>query len=107
MPREAVTGERGVLRRPGCVTGQPGCVMADLNYGDPEPRWFGLKRRPRAKIILLAFLVVDVVVAGSLIAANMASGADPAAAGPVAQVQVKAGTGPSSPPARICGNASV
>jgi parallel beta helix pectate lyase-like protein len=100
MPREAVTGERGVLRR-------PGCVMADLNYDDPEPRWFGLKRRPRAKTILLAFLVVDVVVAGSLIAANMASGANQAAAGPVAQVQVKAGTGPSSPPARICGNASV
>lgn len=81
--------------------------MADLNYGEPEPRWFGLKRRPRAKTILLAFLVVDVVVAGSLIAANMASGANQAAAGPVAQVQVKAGTGPSSPPARICGNASV
>ncbi len=81
--------------------------MADLNYGDPEPRWFGLKRRPRAKTVLLAFLVVDVVVAGSLIAANMASGANPVTAGPVAHVQVKAGTGPSSPPARICGNASV
>jgi hypothetical protein len=81
--------------------------MADLNYGDPEPRWFGLKRRPRAKTVLLAFLVVDVVVAGSLIVANMASGANPVEAGPVAQVQVKAGTGPSSPPARICGNASV
>src|ERR1700722_5261071 len=98
MPREAVSGERGVLR-------QPGCVMADLNYGDPEPRWFGLKRRPGAKAVLLAFLVVDVVVAGSLIAANMASGANPVEAGPVAQVQVKAGNGPSSPPARICGDA--
>ena len=81
--------------------------MADLNYGDPEPRWFGMKRRPRAKTVLVAFLVVDVVVAGSLIAANMASGANPVQAGPAAQVQVKAGTGPSSPPARICGNAAV
>jgi hypothetical protein len=99
MPREAVTGERGVPR-------QPGCVMADLNYGDPEPRWFGMKR-PRPKTILLAFLVVDVLVAGSLIAANIASGANPVQAGPVAQAPVKAGTGPSSPPARICGNAAV
>jgi hypothetical protein len=80
--------------------------MADPHYEDPEPRWFGVKR-PRLKWILLAVLVVDVVVVGSLVAANMASGAKPVPAGPTAQIQPKAGTGPLSPPARICGNAAI
>jgi hypothetical protein len=80
--------------------------MADPHYEDPEPRWFGVKR-PRLKWILLAVLVVDVVVVGSLVAANMASGAKPMPAGPTAQIQPKAGTGPLSPPARICGNAAI
>ena len=80
--------------------------MADPHYEDSEPRWFGVKR-PRLKWILLAVLVVDVVVVGSLVAANMASGAKPMPAGPTAQIQPKAGTGPSSPPARICGNAAI
>ncbi len=80
--------------------------MADPHYEDSEPRWFGMKR-PRLKWILLAVLVVDVVVAGSLVAANMASGAKPMPAGPAAQIQPKAGTGPSSPPARVCGNAAI
>ena len=80
--------------------------MADPHDEDSEPRWFGVKR-PRLKWILLAVLVVDVVVVGSLVAANMASGAKPMPAGPTAQIQPKAGTGPSSPPARICGNAAI
>ena len=80
--------------------------MADPHYEDPEPRWFGVKR-PRLKWILLAVLVVDAVVVGSLVAANMASGAKPMPAGPAAQIQPKAGTGPSSPPARVCGNAAI
>ena len=80
--------------------------MADPHYEDPEPRWFGVKR-PRLKWILLAVLVVDAVVVGSLVAANMASGAKPMPAGPTAQIQPKAGTGPLSPPARICGNAAI
>ena len=80
--------------------------MADPPDEDSEPRWFGVKR-PRLKWILLAVLVVDVVVVGSLVAANMASGAKPMPAGPTAQIQPKAGTGPSSPPARICGNAAI
>src|SRR5262249_31349952 len=82
--------------------------MAGPHYGEEEsePRWFGMKR-PRLKWILLTVLVVDVIVVGSLVAANMASGSKPMPAGPTAQIQPKAGTGPSSPPARICGNASI
>jgi len=82
--------------------------MAGPHYGDEEsePRWFGMKR-PRLKWILLTVLVVDVIVVGSLVAANMASGSKPMPAGPTAQIQPKVGTGPSSPPARICGNAGI
>ncbi|HEX3311797.1 MAG TPA: hypothetical protein VHS32_36595, partial [Streptosporangiaceae bacterium] len=80
--------------------------MADPHDEDSEPRWFGVKR-PRLKWILLAVLVVDVVVVGSLVAANLASGAKPMPAGPTEQIQPKDGTGPSSPPARVCGNAAI
>ena len=80
--------------------------MTGPHYEESEPRWFGVKR-PRLKWILLAVLAVDAVVVGSLVAANMASGAKPMPAGPAAQIQPKAGTGPSSPPARICGNAAI
>jgi hypothetical protein len=71
-----------------------------------EPRRFGVKR-PRLKVILLACLVADVVVVGSLVAANMVGGADPLPPGPTAQVRPQAGMGPSAPPARICGNAAI
>jgi hypothetical protein len=80
--------------------------MTGPHYEESEPRWFGVKRA-RLKWILLAVLVVDAVVVGSLVAANMASGAKPMPTGPAAQVQPKAGTGPSSPPARVCGNAAI
>ena len=94
-----MAGLRGVLR-------QARCVMADPHDEDSESRWFGVKR-PRLKWILLAVLVVDVVVVGSLVAANLASGAKPMSAGPTEQIQPKDGTGPSSPPARVCGNAAI
>jgi hypothetical protein len=80
--------------------------MTGPHYEESEPRWFGVKRA-RLKWILLAVLVVDAVVVGSLVAANMASGAKPMPTGPAAQIQPKAGTGPSSPPARVCGNAAI
>ena len=71
-----------------------------------EPRRLSVKR-PRLKVILLACLVVDLVVVGSLVAANMVGGADPPPPVPTAQVESHAGMGPSAPPARICGNATV
>jgi hypothetical protein len=71
-----------------------------------EPRRFSLKR-PRLKWILLACLVVDVVVVGSLVAANMVGGAEPLPPGAAAQVRPQAGMGPSSPPTRVCGNAAI
>lgn len=80
--------------------------MTGPHYEESEPRWFGVKRS-RLKWILLAVLVVDAVVVGSLVAANMASGAKPMPTGSAAQIQPKAGTGPSSPPARVCGNAAI
>ena len=55
--------------------------MTGPHYEESEPRWFGVKRA-RLKWILLAVLVVDAVVVGSLVAANMASGAKPMPAGP-------------------------
>jgi Right handed beta helix region len=79
--------------------------MADPRHAS-EPRRFGIKR-PRLKIILLACLVADVVVVGSLVAANMVGGAEPLPPGPAAQVRPQAGMGPSAPPARICGNAAI
>jgi hypothetical protein len=83
-------------------------VVTGPHYGEEEaePRWFGMKR-PRLKWILLAVLVVDVIVVGSLVAANLASGSKPMPAGPTAQIQPKAGTGPMSPPARVCGNSAI
>jgi Right handed beta helix region len=79
--------------------------MADPRHAS-EPRRLSIKR-PRLKIILLACLVADVVVVGSLVAANMVGGPEPMPPGPAAQVRPQAGMGPSAPPARICGNAAV
>src|SRR5215470_14744123 len=79
--------------------------MADPRHA-AEPRRFSIKR-PRLKIILLACVVADIVVVGSLVAANMVGGAAPMPPGPAAQVRPQAGMGPAVPPARICGNAAV
>ena len=79
--------------------------MADP-HNAPEPGRFSLKQ-PRLKWILLAVLVVDVIVLGSLGLSDLAGGAKPLPSGPVTQVQPQAGAGPSSPPARVCGNAAI
>lgn len=75
----------------------------------PVRSLFRLKR-PHLKPVgwvLLACLVADVVVIGALGASDMADGPESLPSGAAAQVQPLSGTGPASPPARICGNSEV
>src|SRR6266404_7760013 len=72
-------------------------------------RRFGL-RRPQLKPvgwILLACLVADAVVVGSLGVSDLAVGPESLPSGATAQLQPASDTGPASPPARVCGNSEV
>ena len=79
--------------------------MADPHNASAPGR-FSLKR-PRLKWILLTVLVVDAIVVGSLALSDLAGGAKPLPSGSASEVRPQAGTGPSSPPARVCGNAAI
>jgi Right handed beta helix region len=72
----------------------------------PGPGQFSLKK-PRLKWILITCLVVDVIVISSLGLSDLLGGAKSPASGAEAPVHPLSGTGPASPPARVCGNAAI